>query len=58
MNTPNPIAAMKAQIRSLRREMKLSGIRVVSCFNGGLTQMESYYNQQLFRLKTELARLK
>ena len=49
--------AKQAEIKALRAEMKESGVRVTSCFNGGLTGAESSYNSTLFRLKTELARI-
>jgi hypothetical protein len=45
---------IKSEIAALKREMKAAGIRVTSCFNGGLTREESWYNSQLFRLKAEL----
>lgn len=45
---------IKAAIRELKREMKAKGIRKVSCFNGGLSRDESYYNTELFRLNTQL----
>lgn len=45
---------IKAAIRDLKREMKANGVRKVSCFNGGLTREESYYNTELFRLNTLL----
>ncbi len=35
--------------------MRTLGVRTVSCFNGGLTNDESRYNSELFRLKTQLA---
>lgn len=45
---------IKAQIRDLKRSMKEQGIRVVSCFNGGLTPDESRHNTRLFELKVNL----
>jgi hypothetical protein len=35
--------------------MKQQGVRTISCFNGGLTGPERYYNTLLFNLKTQLA---
>lgn len=57
MKTPDPIKTAKAEIRDLKREMKSRGVRVVSCFNGGLTPDESRYNSELFKLKTQLSLL-
>ncbi len=45
---------IKQAIATLKREMRADGVRVVSCFNAGLTRAELSYNTQLFRLKTEL----
>lgn len=53
MRNPKEI---KKEIRDIRADMKRQGIRVMSCFNGGLTREESMYNQNLFALKTELER--
>jgi hypothetical protein len=51
------IAAARMHVRELKREMKQRGVRIISCFNGGLTDHERSYNQQLFALKTTLHRL-
>ncbi len=45
-----------AEIRELKREMKASGVRVISFMNAGLTRAEYAANATLFRLKTELAK--
>ncbi len=45
---------IKAEIRSVKREMREQGVRVISCFNAGLTGDERSFNTTLFRLKTEL----
>ena len=45
---------IRKQIRELKKEMKENNVRKISCFNGGLTQSESYYNSKLFELKTKL----
>jgi len=37
--------------------MKRKGVRRVSCFNGGLSGDERYYNQEIFRLNTEIEKL-
>jgi len=47
---------IKAEIAATKKEMREYGVRVVSCFNGGLTGDERSYNTTLFRLKTELLR--
>lgn len=52
MNDPTQVKEWKKQLRELKKEMKENGIRVISCFNGGLTPSESRYNSELFRLKT------
>lgn len=44
----------KQQIRLLKKEMKLNNIRVISCFNAGLSPSEQAYNTKLFELKTRL----
>ena len=44
----------KQEIAALKKEMKLLGIKVTSCFNGGLTKDEYYYNSKLFALKAKL----
>ncbi len=44
----------KQQISELKKEMKQLGVRVVSCFNAGLTKDEYYYNSLLFELKTKM----
>ena len=48
---------VKAQIREIKREMKGRGIRRISCFNGGLTPDERYYNSKLFELETAKSKL-
>lgn len=48
------IAELKKDIKEMRKEMKTLGIRVTSCFNGGLTSDEYRYNSQLFALKIKL----
>ena len=45
---------IRRQIRETRREMKDRGIKVVSCFNGGLDDGTYRANAQLFRLKLAL----
>ena len=45
---------IKAAIRDTKREMKESGIRVISCFNGGLNPVTYRYNARLFQLKCDL----
>ena len=48
------VGIIKRDIRQLRAEMKQAGVRVVSCFNAGLTPAEYSYNKQLFALKSRL----
>ena len=48
------IRELRQEIKELKREMKESGVRLVSCFNGGLTNEEQRCNSKLFRLKVEL----
>ena len=45
---------IRQQIRETRREMRDRGIKVVSCFNGGLDDGTYRANAQLFRLKIAL----
>jgi hypothetical protein len=47
---------LKRAIRQIRADMRLMNIRVVSCFNAGLTDSERRYNSRLFELKTWLDR--
>jgi hypothetical protein len=47
---------IKRQIRETRREMKAIGVRVISCFNGGLDPVTYRYNARLFQLKVDLER--
>lgn len=48
------IKEIKSDIKSVKADMKSKGVRVVSCFNGGLTESERCSNSELFNLKTEL----
>lgn len=47
---------IKAAIREHKREMKACGVRVTSCFNGGLDGRTYAMNARLFQLKLELER--
>ena len=49
---------IKAEIRAIKKEMAGASVRVISCFNGGLTTEEGRYNSRLFQLKTELLKAK
>ena len=49
---------IKSEIKRLKAEMKARNVRVVSCFNGGLTSDERYYNTYLFDLKSRLILVK
>jgi len=53
-NTPNPVKAMKAQLREVKREMREKGIKRKSCFNGGHSAESYRLNAECFRLKTEI----
>lgn len=48
------IPELKKQIRETKKYMKENNIRIIACFNGGLTSMESYWNSKLFDLKSTL----
>ena len=48
---------LNKQILEIKKEMKRDSVRVVSCFNGGLTSEERRFNTELFRLKTKLSQL-
>lgn len=45
---------VKAEIRETKREMKIEGVRRISCFNGGLSSAEYRYNARLFQLSVDL----
>jgi len=44
---------LKSEIRSIRKEMRVRGIKIVSCF-GGLDEATYRPNSQLYRLKIAL----
>jgi hypothetical protein len=48
---------IKKQLKELRAEMRLLGIRKISPFNGGLDRTTQQYNEQRFALETGLERL-
>ncbi len=50
------IKEIRKKLRQVRAEMKSQNIRIISCFNAGLTNEEMQYNQQLFALKAEMSR--
>ena len=55
---PNPVLQqLKRDISALKREMRANSVRVISCMNAGLTDMERTYNGRLFALKTAVDRL-
>ena len=54
MEDENDSKEIRQQIRETRREMRDRGIKVVSCFNGGLDDGTYRANAQLFRLKIAL----
>lgn len=45
---------IRAEIRATKAEMRERGIKVVSCFNGGLDDGTYRANSQLYRLKVNL----
>jgi hypothetical protein len=45
---------LKRDIRDTKREIKERGLRIVSCFNGGLSGDEYRLNARLYELKTRL----
>ena len=48
------VQEIRKEIRATKAEMKDRGIKVVSCFNGGLDDGTYRANAQLFRLKIAL----
>jgi len=58
MNTTqaNPVADLQKQLRETKREMRARGIRRTSMMNGGLSPDEMRFNEQCFRLETEIQR--
>ena len=48
------VRQIKRETRETKAEMKASGIRRTSCFNGGLSPEEYRYNARLFQLSVEL----
>lgn len=46
------------QLRALRAEMRASGIKKTSCFNGGMDRETYRYNARRFELETNLAEAK
>ena len=51
--TIRTVKEIAREIRELRKEMRENGIRVTSCFNGGLSGAEYAANARLFALTTE-----
>jgi hypothetical protein len=47
---------IQSAIRTLKAEMRERGVRRISCFNGGLTDLERRYNTEFFNLNTQLER--
>ena len=45
---------IRKQLRATRQEMRERGIKVISCFNGGLDDGTYRANAQLYRLKIAL----
>jgi len=47
------LKAIKSDLRELRKEMRLRGIKRTSCFNGGMDRETQRYNERVFALETE-----
>jgi hypothetical protein len=45
---------VKREIRETKAEMKIQGIRRISCFNGGLSAAEYRWNSRLYQLSVDL----
>lgn len=55
--TPEQAARLKtlrAELRAVKEDMKELGIRRISCFNGGLSNVQWRYNAECFRLESEI----
>ena len=50
------VLEIRKQLRMLRAEMRLRGIKKTSPFNGGMDRETQRYNEQRFALETELDR--
>lgn len=46
--------AIRADLKTLRADMKLLGIKRTSCFNGGMGREAQRYNERAFSLETEM----
>jgi hypothetical protein len=53
-----PAQTIQRQLRALRSEMKVAGVKKTSCFNGGLDRETYRYNARRFELETNLATAK
>jgi len=45
---------LRAELRAVKEDMKELGIRRISCFNGGLPNVQWRYNAECFRLESEI----
>ncbi len=45
---------IKREISELKKEMKIDGVKITACFNGGLDKLTYQYNMKLFALKVKL----
>lgn len=52
--TSRPAKAIRADLKTLRADMKLLGIKRTSCFNGGMSREAQRYNERMFALETEM----
>ena len=49
------LAAIKADLRATRKEMRAKGIKRIACFNGGIHGEVYSLNARMFALETEQA---
>lgn len=54
MTTKEQIQSVRTEIRETRQEMKVAGIRRISCFNGGHSADSYRINARMFQLETRL----
>jgi hypothetical protein len=52
------ISQIKLEIRETRKEMRIKGIKRISCFNGGVSGEVYSLNARMFALETKLLTLK
>lgn len=52
--TLEEIKNLKRQLRETRKEMRTTGVRRISCFNGGLGPEEYRLNSKCYQLETRI----